>query len=118
MSYYKKQLKRLARVRKLLNQTRNQLREMYDEGLTHVTFHTGTRTLSLPFDQEATGAATSAYHEVLSNQRKALKQEGYEVQQQWEGWRKAKQQDKDFLSDAKLAQGHGKPPVTYPSSRK
>jgi hypothetical protein len=116
MSYYKKQLKRLARVRKLLNKTRNQLREMYEEGLTHITFHTGTRTVSLPFDNAAAGAAASAYHEVLSNQRKALKQESYEVQQQWAGWRKAKQEDRKFLTDAKLAQGgYGKP---YPSAKR
>lgn len=63
MSYYRKQLKRLARVRKLLNKKRNQLREMDEEGITHVTFHTTTRTLSLPFDREAMGACTAACHE-------------------------------------------------------
>lgn len=88
MSYYKKQLKRLARGRKLLNKKRNQLREMYDEGITYITFHTTTRSLSLPFDSEAAGACATAYHEVLSTQRKTLKQEGYEVQRQWQDWRK------------------------------
>lgn len=117
MSYYRKHLKRLAKGRKLLNQKRTQLREMDDEGITHVTFHTTTRSLSLPFDAEATGACTTAYHEVLSNQRKALKRESYEVQQQWQGWRKAKQTDKDFLMAAKLAQGHGKPAVPYPAGK-
>lgn len=117
MSYYKKQLKRLARVRKLLNKKRNQLREMYDEGITLITFHTTTQTLSLPFDNEAIGPLTTAYHEVLSQQRQALKQEGYEVHQQWAGWREGQQQDKEFLMEAKLRKGHGKPPLSYPSRK-
>ena len=94
MNMYAKRLQQLRRARKLLNAERHLLHELRDEGLTHLTLHTATRTLVLPVEAGAVEALVVAYYEALSNRRKDLKQEARAEREQLRKWQAAKQEGK------------------------
>lgn len=83
MKFYKKQLKRIATTRKLFKAQQSTLRDLAMEGFTQVTFHTSTRSITLPFADGATHEASTAYAQFLSEKRQDLKKEAAEVLERW-----------------------------------
>jgi hypothetical protein len=114
MGFNLKEHKRLMHIHRLLNKQRVQLRMMQIEHITHVTFHTTTSVLSLPFDEEATPLCVTAYYEALVRRRKELKAESRELSKLVEEELESGRLDREFLFEAKRAQGLGLPPIPYP----
>lgn len=83
MKYYKKQLKRCKSTRKLFKAQRRTLHELAMEGFTHVTFHTSTRSITLPFADGVTNEASSGYVQFLGDRIDDVNREAGQVKEQW-----------------------------------
>jgi hypothetical protein len=93
MNMYAKRLQQLRRARKRLNAQRHLLHELRDEGLTHLTLHTASRTLVLPVEAVEVEAFITASYEALSNRRKQLKAEAKQERANLLTWEQAKQEE-------------------------
>jgi glucose-6-phosphate-specific signal transduction histidine kinase len=94
MNMYRKRLRQLRRARRLLDAQRQLLHELRDEGLTHLTLHTATRTLVLPVEAVEVEAFLTASYEALSNRRKQLKAEAKQERANLLQWEQAKHEGK------------------------
>jgi hypothetical protein len=83
MKYYKEQLKRCKATRKLFKAQRRTLHALAMEGFTHVTFHTSTRSITLPFADGVTNEASSGYVQFLGDRIDDVNREADQVKEQW-----------------------------------
>lgn len=105
MKFYKKQLKRVAATRKLIKAQRSTLRDLSMEGFTQVTFHTSTRSITLPFAADVTQEASTGYGMFLSERIKELKEEASEIREWWAKEKKKDAQTPEAAADDAANQG-------------
>lgn len=114
MGFHRRELKRLARVRRLLGKQRDLLLRMQLEGITHITFHTTTGSLSLPSYGEAISACVFGYSEAFDEERRSFELSMQKLVGVLEQNLESKRLEKEFLKEAWQARQDGKPPIPYP----
>jgi hypothetical protein len=82
--WYSKQLRLVRWARKVAKAQQYEMLALELEGITAITLHTTTHTLTVPIKRETGGQLVDTLREALRDRRRVLQTEARQLRQDWE----------------------------------